>query len=111
MIETTVAVLGGGPAGLLLAAELALNGVPVVELSEIDGTASHPKANTHTARAMEIYRRHGVSSELRARGLSKRHRTDVAYYTRLLGHELHRVPLPAPAESIAETRAPGTRSP
>ena len=111
LIEATVAVVGGGPVGLFLAAELGLRGVRVLVLSEIDGTATHPKANTHTARSMELYRRHGISAELRARGLSKRHRTDVAYYTRLLGHELHRVPLPAPAESLAETRAPGTRWP
>ncbi|HEV8022842.1 MAG TPA: FAD-dependent monooxygenase [Candidatus Lustribacter sp.] len=111
MIETTVAIVGGGPVGLFLAAELGLRNVPVVVLSELDGTATHPKANTHTARSMELYRRHGISAELRAQGLSKHYRTDVAYYTRLLGHELHRVPLPAPDESIAETRELGTRWP
>ena len=111
LIATTVAIVGGGPVGLFLAAELGLRNVRTLVLSEIDGTATHPKANTHTARSMELYRRHGISAELRARGLSKRHRTDVAYYTRLLGHELHRVPLPAPDESLAETREAGTRWP
>jgi 2-polyprenyl-6-methoxyphenol hydroxylase-like FAD-dependent oxidoreductase len=109
--ETTVGIVGGGPVGLLLAAELGMRGIRTTVLGEAQGTSTHPKANTHTARSMEIYRRHGISSKLRARGLSKQHRTDVAYYTRLLGHEVHRVHLPAPDEAIAETRRPGTRWP
>jgi 2-polyprenyl-6-methoxyphenol hydroxylase-like FAD-dependent oxidoreductase len=106
-----VAIVGGGPVGLLLAAELGARKVPVIVLGENAGTATHPKANTHTARSMEIYRRHGISRELRARGLSREHRTDVAYYTRLLGYELHRVGLPTPAESVVETLTDPTRWP
>jgi len=111
LLETAVAIVGGGPVGLLLACELGAHGVRTIVLGENAGTATHPKANTHTARSMEIYRRHGISSALRARGLSTAYRTDVAYYTRLLGYELHRVPLPTPAASIAETRATPTRWP
>lgn len=60
---------------------------------------------------MEIYRRHGLSGRLRAQGLSKGSKTDAAYFTRLRGHELHRVDLPTPEEALAETREPGTRWP
>ena len=88
-----------------------MRGVPTVVLGEGATTSTHPKANTHGARSMEIYRRHGVSAALRANSPSSDQRTDVAYSTRLTGHELHRVALPAPAESIAETRVPGTRWP
>jgi 2-polyprenyl-6-methoxyphenol hydroxylase-like FAD-dependent oxidoreductase len=111
MLSATVAIVGGGPVGLLLACELGLRGISVIVLNEGMETSTHPKANTHTARSMEIYRRHGMSDVLRARGLSKEQRTDVAYYTRLLGHELHRVPLPTPAGAIEETRRPQTRWP
>ena len=97
--------------GLLLACELGVRGVPTVVLGEGATTSTHPKANTHGARSMEIYRRHGVSAALRAKSPSADQRTDVAYTTRLTGHELHRVSLPTPAESIAETRMPGTRWP
>ena len=111
MLSATVAIVGGGPVGLLLACELGVRGIATVVLNDGTLTSTHPKANTHTARSMEIYRRHGISAELRARGLSKDQRTDVAYYTRLLGHELHRVSLPTPAGAVEETRRPQTRWP
>jgi 2-polyprenyl-6-methoxyphenol hydroxylase-like FAD-dependent oxidoreductase len=90
---------------------LGVRGVPTLVLGDAPGTSTHPKANTHGARSMEIYRRHGVAAALRAASPSKEHRTDIAYFTRWLGHELHRVPLPSPRESIDEARAAGTRWP
>jgi 2-polyprenyl-6-methoxyphenol hydroxylase-like FAD-dependent oxidoreductase len=109
--RTAVAIVGGGPVGLLLASELGMRGVRAIVLGDSPGTSTHPKANTHGARSMEIYRRHGIAAALRSGSPSKQHRTDVAYYTRLLGHELHRVSLPAPDESIEETLEPETRWP
>jgi 2-polyprenyl-6-methoxyphenol hydroxylase-like FAD-dependent oxidoreductase/catechol-2,3-dioxygenase len=109
--RTTVAIVGGGPVGLLLACELGMRGIQVMVLAESAGTSTHPKANTHGARAMEIYRRHGISAALRETSPSKSCSTDIAYYTRLLGHELHRVKMPTPSESLEEVHLPGTRWP
>ena len=102
--RVAVAIVGGGPVGLLLAAELGMRGVPAIVLGETPGTSTHPKANTHSARSMEIYRRHDVAAALRTVSPSRNARTDVAYYTRLLGYELHRVSLPAPREAMEQTR-------
>lgn len=109
--KTTVAIVGGGPVGLLLAAELGVRGVSATLVTEGLGTSTHPKANTHGARSMEIYRRHGLSRALREASPSKDLPTDVAYFTRLMGHELHRVALPSPRDAFDETREPGTRWP
>jgi 2-polyprenyl-6-methoxyphenol hydroxylase-like FAD-dependent oxidoreductase len=106
-----VVIAGGGPVGLLLAAELGMRDVPVILFEENERTSTHPKANTHTSRALEIYRRHNISGALRSRGLPDRRPTDAAYFTTLFGHELHRVSLPAPADALAEARAGDTRWP
>ena len=107
----SVAIVGAGPVGLLLASELGMRGISTVVLSDGTGTSTHPKANTHGARSMEIYRRHGLSTRFRQIAPSREERTDVTYSTRLHGHEIHRVALPTPAEAIAETREAGTRWP
>jgi 2-polyprenyl-6-methoxyphenol hydroxylase-like FAD-dependent oxidoreductase len=109
--KTNIAIVGAGPVGLLLAAELGVRGVPTVVLTEGEGTSTHPKANTHGARSMEIYRRHGLSDAFRSASPSKNYSTDVAYFTRLMGHELHRVNLPSPQDSVRETREINTRWP
>jgi 2-polyprenyl-6-methoxyphenol hydroxylase-like FAD-dependent oxidoreductase len=109
--RATVAIVGGGPCGLMLASELGVRGISTILLTEGAGTATHPKANTHNARSMEIYRRHGLSAVFRERSPSKSYATDVAYYTRLVGHELHRVSLPSPGDAVLETLQPGTRWP
>lgn len=109
--DYAVCIVGSGPVGLLLAAELGMRGVKTVLLGDAEATSVHPKANTHGARALEYYRRHGITDALRAANPLNGYATDIAYYTRLLGHELFRVPMPSPTDAQAETRAPGTRWP
>jgi 2-polyprenyl-6-methoxyphenol hydroxylase-like FAD-dependent oxidoreductase len=104
--HTSVVIVGAGPAGLLLACELGSRSIRVILVEEKAEIPRHPRANTQSARTMEIYRRHGISAQLREQGLPPGRRTDVAYFDRLFGHELFRVPLPSPQEAQSSRTDP-----
>jgi 2-polyprenyl-6-methoxyphenol hydroxylase-like FAD-dependent oxidoreductase len=91
MARTRVAIVGGGPSGLILAIELGRRGVPCVLLEEDPGPPTLPKANATTSRTMEHYRRLGFAPEIRALGLPEDYPQDIAYFTRYTGHELARL--------------------
>ncbi len=57
--ETQVAVVGGGPVGMLLAAELAHFGVRVTVIEQNAETLDVPKAGTLHARTAQVLRRRG----------------------------------------------------
>lgn len=90
MARTKVAIVGGGPAGLVLAIELGRRGVPCVLLEEDAAPPAFPKANATTSRTMEHYRRLGFADEIRALGLPDDYAPDIAYFTRYSAHELAR---------------------
>src|ERR1700691_980749 len=99
-LAAPIAIVGAGPIGLMLALFLDHYGVRSV-LFNIDAESRwHPKGNTHGARTMEHYRRLGLSAKVRALGLPIGHPTDVAYSTRLNGHELARIAMPSLAEKL-----------
>src|ERR1700694_136662 len=106
-----VLIVGAGPVGLLLACELGARGTSVSIYDNKAGISTYPKANTHGARSMEIYRRHGIANELREQGLPLDQAADIAYFTRLFGYELHRVAMPSPRAAVAETRQARSRWP
>ncbi|MDO9353182.1 MAG: FAD-dependent monooxygenase, partial [Solirubrobacteraceae bacterium] len=57
--QPDVVVVGGGPVGLLVASELALNGVAVTLVERLAETVDQPKAGTLHARAAQSLRRRG----------------------------------------------------
>ncbi|MCZ0978488.1 FAD-dependent monooxygenase [Streptomyces diastatochromogenes] len=57
--HTEVAVVGGGPVGMLIAAELGAYGIDVVVLEERGATSGLPKAGTVHARAVQALTRRG----------------------------------------------------
>lgn len=108
-IATKVAIVGGGPVGLVLALYLDFFGVRSTLFNAETTSRWHPKGNGQNARVMEIYRRLGFSDEVRRLGLPSDHPFDQAYFTRLSAHEIYRFPQPCLAERVAmRRRAPVT---
>jgi len=105
----TVAIVGGGPCGLMLANELGRRHITTVLVDDKPGTAFNPQANATQARTMEHFRRLGFADEVRAQGLPLDFPTDIAYFTRYATHELARVRLPSARDAGARARA-GTGS-
>ena len=102
--ETPVAIIGGGPVGLVLALLLDYHGVRATIFNTEPQERWHPKGNGQNARTMEIYRQLGFSHEVRALGLPSDHPFDQAYFTRLSGHEIFRFPMPTGEERVAMRR-------
>jgi 2-polyprenyl-6-methoxyphenol hydroxylase-like FAD-dependent oxidoreductase len=99
-----VIIVGGGPCGFVLANELGRRRVKTLLLSDRPGTSPHPQANATQARTMEHYRRLGFADRVRAAGLPADYRPDVAYFTRLAGHELARLEQPTSAQAAELAR-------
>src|SRR5262245_48156274 len=70
MIETQVLIVGAGPVGLTLAMDLAWRGIDVT-IAELRHAGEPPsvKCNQLSARSMEIFRRLGIATQVRALGL------------------------------------------
>ena len=102
-MNTDVAIIGGGPAGLMLAIELGCRGVACTVLEEDATCPVLPKANATSARTMEHYRRRGFADQVRALGLPDHHPQDVVYTTRVAGPELTRFQIPSTAQARAQT--------
>ena len=66
--ETPVLVVGAGPAGLIAALQLAVNGVPCMLVERNLETTKWPKMDITNCRSMEILKRLGVAKGLREVG-------------------------------------------
>jgi 2-polyprenyl-6-methoxyphenol hydroxylase-like FAD-dependent oxidoreductase len=99
-LNVPIAIVGGGPVGLMLALFLDHHGVRSVVFNSEDAVRHHPKGSTQNSRTMEHYRRLGISAKVRRLGLPPDHPTDVAYFTRFNGRELARLRMPSEAEKM-----------
>jgi len=66
IIETSVLIVGAGPAGLVTALGLARLGIDSILVERHPGTAIHPRASGVNLRTMEILRHFGLESAVRA---------------------------------------------
>lgn len=110
-IDTEVAIIGGGPAGLMLAIELGCRDIPCVVLEEDVAPPDFPKANATSSRTMEHYRRRGFAHLVRDLGLPADYPADVTYYTRLARHELFRFSMHSRADAAGWSKAGDSADP
>ncbi len=100
MIETPILIVGGGPVGLTLAAELGWRGSTCTLVEERTEPTRHPKATLLGARSMEYFRRWGITEAIYASALPPEVNYFITFSTRLAGRELYRVTSPSIAETI-----------
>ena len=100
VIDTPVLIVGGGPVGLSLAAELGWRGSACMLVEERTEPTLHPKATLLGARSMEYFRRWGITEAIFAAALPPEVNYFITFSTRLAGRELYRVTSPSIAETI-----------
>jgi 2-polyprenyl-6-methoxyphenol hydroxylase-like FAD-dependent oxidoreductase len=92
--QTPVLIIGGGPVGLALAAELGLRGIECLLVEQGNGEIYHPRANTINSRTMEFCRRWGIADKVRNSGAPPDFPLDILYLTSLQGHLVAHIPRP-----------------
>ena len=92
--QVPVLIIGAGPVGLGLAADLGSRGVPCTIIEQGDGTIYHPRANTVNSRTMEFCRRWGIAQEVRESGAPPDFPQDIVYATGFTGPEFARIARP-----------------
>ncbi|MDI9884720.1 FAD-dependent monooxygenase [Streptomyces sp. HNM0645] len=88
--RTDVLIVGGGPVGMALALDLTYRGIDCMVVDAGDGQVRHPKVSTIGPRSMELFRRWGVADAVRGAGWPADHPLDIAWVTRVGGHEVYR---------------------
>ncbi|MGE0626243.1 MAG: FAD-dependent monooxygenase [Hyphomicrobiaceae bacterium] len=105
MIRTDVLVVGGGPTGLTLAIDLGRRGIRCMLVEQREAPAFLPKMERINARTMEIFRRMGLSQQIREAGLRQDVPMDVYIIEAMNKPALLRLPYPSVQEALADNRA------
>lgn len=91
LIETDVAIVGAGPAGLASALFLSEHGVKNILLEMFGWTAHVPRAHVTNQRTMEIMRDAGLEEAVIEKGVPQELMGDTVFCTSLAGEELARL--------------------
>src|ERR1700761_6844147 len=75
--HTSVLIVGAGPSGLMMAAQLLRYGIQPVIIDSKQGPTNQSKALAVQARALEIYRQMGIVDKVLAEGVPAK---GVAFY-------------------------------
>jgi 2-polyprenyl-6-methoxyphenol hydroxylase-like FAD-dependent oxidoreductase len=93
-IETPILIVGAGPVGLALAADLGHRRVPCLVVEQNEGPPDHPRATALNARSMEFTRRFGIADAIRRDGMPEDFPHTALYCTTLTGFEIARIERP-----------------
>ena len=106
MTEVPVLIVGGGPVGLALAADLGWRGIACMLVEQGDGIIRTPKMNEVNIRTMEFCRRWGIADWVQNCPFPADHPMDVVFVTAMDGYELARMPRPARRDDLAGPYSP-----
>jgi len=90
--DVSVAIIGGGPYGLMTALCLARAGIRCVVFEKKPGISTHPKAMHISWRTSELFRQLGLFDAIRNGSLAGDGRFRFIWARSLVGEELGRVP-------------------
>ncbi len=107
-MATTIPVLvvGGGPIGLGLAADLGRRGIGTLLIEQNDDVLGSAKMIEVSVRTMEFCRQLGLSDQIRNWGFPDDYRLDSVFVTDLQGYEIGRIHTPSLAQEQESTHSP-----
>jgi 2-polyprenyl-6-methoxyphenol hydroxylase-like FAD-dependent oxidoreductase len=106
IIETPVLIVGGGPIGLALAADLGRRGVTALLVEQNENKLGPAKMLEVSVRTMEFCRQLGIADKVRDWGFPSDWPLDSAFVTDLAGYEIGRVRTPALGAAQSSTHSP-----
>ncbi len=104
--KVPVLIVGGGPVGLALAADLGWRGIGCELIEQTDGAITAPKMNEVNVRTMEFCRRWGIADQVLNCPFPADYPFDVVFVTSLGGHELGRMRRPSRARQKPDAYSP-----
>lgn len=100
MSDPKVLIVGAGPVGLALAADLGWRNVPTLIVDQGTGEVPQPKTSGVNIRTMEYCRRWGLRDVIRGRGMTPDYPRDRVWVTSMNGYELARQKGPSLADDV-----------
>jgi 2,4-dichlorophenol 6-monooxygenase len=85
--DVPVLIIGGGGSGLTSSILLSDYGIASLLVERRSATSHMPKAGAHNQRSLEIFRRHGIATEIQTSGVPAENRLRAAWMTSLGGND------------------------